>query len=407
MTGSPLTAPWLAVVGIGEDGLDGLAPPARAQFDAAEILVGGTRHLAMVPDDGRPRLCWPSPLTALIETLAGWRGQRVCVLASGDPQWFGVGTTLSRHFSAAEMVIIPNVSSFSLACARLHWPIDPVECITLHGRRLDSVGRTLQPGARIVALSTDGTTPAALAALLVRHGYGASRLTVLEHLGGPAERRIESTAATWTVPVVADLNTVAIECPAHPEARLLPLVPGLPDAAFAHDGQLTKREVRAITLAALAPVPGQLLWDVGAGSGSVAIEWLRSHPRNRAIAIERDPQRGERIQSNAANLGVPALKLVAGLAPAALTGLEPPDAIFVGGGVATPGLIAACWAALSAGGRLVANAVTLEGEAVLYTHWHQFGGDLRRLAISHAEPIGGCTGWRAAMPVTQWAAIKP
>jgi len=328
------------------------------------------------------------------------------VLATGDPMHFGIGVALARRVPAAEMTIIPAPSAFSLACARLGWPLPEVATLTLHGRPRDLLNFYLQPGARLLVLSENAATPAAVAALLSAHGYGGSRLTVLEHMGGSKERIRSLAADHWQANDVADLNTLAIECIADPGARLLPRVPGLPDSAFHHDGQLTKREIRAVTLASLAPIPGQLLWDVGAGCGSVGIEWMRSDPSCRAVALERDEARRRLIADNAAALGVPKLEIVAGTAPEALHALAAPEAIFVGGGASHGGMIETCWAALKPGGRLVANAVTVEGEASLAAWRARFGGELTRIAVVRAEPVGPYGGWRPMMPVTQLAMIK-
>ncbi len=398
---------WLAVVGIGEDGLAALSPTARALIDTAEVLVGGARHLAMVPEGCAERLIWDRPLSRTIEAIAGRRGRRVVVLASGDPLWHGVGVTLARHFPSEEMTILPQPSAFSLAAARLGWPLADCAAVTLHGRPLDTLRLHLAPGRRVLALSEDGGTPRAVAALLTELGWGPSRLTVFSHLGGSREAVAGEEAQSWGDRRAADLNTIAILCHAAPGARALPLLPGLPDDAFEHDGQLTKREIRAATLAALAPLPGETLWDVGAGCGSIAIEWLRAGEGRAAIAVERDPARAAIIARNAAALGVPALRIVAGTAPEALVGLPAPDAVFVGGGVGEPGLLPALWRALPPGGRLVANVVTAEGEARLLD-WHgRHGGALTRIAVSRAEPAGRRHLWRALAPVTQLAVAKP
>ncbi|HYD69959.1 precorrin-6y C5,15-methyltransferase (decarboxylating) subunit CbiE [Azospirillum sp.] len=399
--------PWLTVVGIGEDGLDGLSEAALRAITAAEVLVGGARHLAMVPDAGCERLVWPSPFDSMVDELRKRKRLRVVVLASGDPMLFGVVPVLLRHFDLSEMTVLPGLSAFTLACARLGWARAWVEGLTLHGRPVDLLHPAVQPGARILALSSDGTTPAKAAALLRARGYGPSRMVVLEHMGGPRERRVEATADTLPDGPFADLNTIAIECVAAPGAPLLARVPGLPDDAFRHDGQITKREVRAVTLAALAPVPGQTLWDVGAGCGSVAIEWLRTHPKCNAVAVEHRADRLALIADNAAALGVPNLRVVEGRAPDALADLAPPDAVFVGGGLTAPGVAEACWNALPTGGRFVANAVTLEGEAVLIALHRRLGGSLTQVAVSRAAAVGGFTGWQPMRPVVQFAAIKP
>ena len=398
--------PWLTIVGLGEDGLDGLTPAARALVDRAEVLIGGARVFAMVPEDGRERLIWPNPLSAMIGEIAARRGQRVCVLATGDPLHYGIGVALAKNIPIEEMIVIPAPSAYALACARLGWSRAEVETLTLHGRPLELLHPAVQPGAKILLLSNGAETPAEVAGLLRDRGYGASRIVVLEHMGGAQERRHEGTAGDWDAREVAEFNTVAVDCVATPGAALLPRAPGLPDDAFRHDGQMTKREVRAITLAALAPVPGQLLWDVGAGAGSVAIEWLRSDPRCRAIAIEHNQDRIALLAGNGSALGVPGLEIVAGAAPAALEGLAAPDAVFLGGGLRTSGVFEAAWAALGPGGRLVANAVTLEGAAAL-ARWHEeHGGELIRIAISRAGPVGGATVLRPMFPVTQLRLIK-
>ncbi len=405
-------APWLSVIGLGEDGLDGLAPAARDLLATAQVLVGGARHLAMVPQDGRERLTWTSPLSLLLDEIQARRGQRICVLATGDPMAYGVGVSLAKRVAADEMVVIPGVSAFSLAAARLGWNLAEVETLTLHGRPLALLEPAIQPGNRLLILSEDGATPAQVCRALTARGFGPSRVVALAHMEGSSERHDEARADAWPDAPVADLNTLAVECRAGPEARVLPRTPGLPDEVFRHDGQMTKRETRAMTLAQLAPGPGQLLWDVGAGCGSVAIEWLRAARGTRAVAIERKAGRLAMIAANATALGTPQLRIVQGEAPGALDDpavqdLGPPDAVFIGGGTGAPGLIEACWSVLAPGGRLVANVVTLEGEAALQEAQGRWGGGLVRIAVSRAEPVGRYRGWRPSMPVTQWSAIKP
>ena len=398
---------WLSIVGIGEDGFSGLTPIARALIAQAEVLVGGNRHLGMLPaNDTREKLAWTSPIETSLEAILQRRGQAVCVLASGDPMCYGIGVTLTRRLAATEMTIIPAPSAFSLACARLGWSSTDVETVSLCGRDPALLHTVLYPGARILVLSAGQHTPALVAAQLTQRGFGPSSLIVLEHMGGAHERLISGTAASWDAKEVAALNTIAITCVAAPGVTGWSRCAGLPDAAYHHDGQLTKREVRAITLAALAPLPGQLLWDVGAGCGSIGIEWMRSHPRCRAIAIEPHPARLRYIADNAAALGTPDLMITAGEAPAALQELPPPDAIFIGGGLTTEHLLATCWQALHTGGRLVANAVTVESEQALLQWHNQCGGELTRIAIQRAEPIGKFLGWKAMVPVTQWVVTK-
>jgi precorrin-6B C5,15-methyltransferase / cobalt-precorrin-6B C5,C15-methyltransferase len=396
---------WLSVIGIGEDGLAGLTPAARAIVEQAQVLVGGKRHLALVPDSAAERLAWRTPLADTLPEIAVRRGQRVVVLASGDPLWYGVGALLVRHFGREEILILPNCGAFSLAAARMHWSLADCVPLTLHGRPLERLALFLTPGARLLILSENGETPATVAAYLTARGWGESALTTLEHMGRPNEHRREGIAATWSAAHVADLNTIAVECVAGPGARPLSRLAGLPDDAFRHDGQITKRAVRAATLAALAPLPGETLWDVGAGSGSIGIEWLRGGG-GRAVAIERVAARVALIAENAALLGVPELEIVAGEAPAVLRDLPTPDAVFLGGGSGSPGLFDAVWDRLRPGGRLVANAVTVASEA-RFAAWHQArGGRLVRIAVSEAEPLGGAQSWRALLPVTQVTLVK-
>ncbi|OYX87860.1 MAG: cobalamin biosynthesis bifunctional protein CbiET, partial [Xanthobacter sp. 35-67-6] len=324
--------PWLSIVGIGEDGALGLSPAAAALIRAAEKVFGGARHLALAGDlvtgTATP---WPSPFSDGITAVLAARGQKVCVLASGDPFLHGVGATLARHVPADEMRVIPAPSAFSLAAARLGWPLAQTEQVSLHGREIGRIRPFLQPGARVLALTSDGAGPGQLAGLLSALGFGATRLTVLEALGGPQERVRVVEAAGFDLDDVGPLNVVALEVAAAPDAPVLPLTCGLPDDMFAHDGQLTKREIRAMTLSALAPRQGERLWDVGAGAGSVAIEWLLTHPSLSAIAIESNPTRAERINQNAQALGVPHLEVVVGTAPDAFAGLARPDVVFIGG----------------------------------------------------------------------------
>ncbi|MFE7661140.1 precorrin-6y C5,15-methyltransferase (decarboxylating) subunit CbiE [Streptomyces celluloflavus] len=488
-------------MGIGADGWDGLPGASREALRTAETLIGGARQLALLPAEcAGERVAWPSPLRPAVPgLLAAHAGRRVAVLASGDPMFYGIGRTLTEVLeeavtvmsdgpaphtapSAPRLRVLPHPSSVSYACARLGWPVEETEVVTLVGRPAENLLAALYDGRRVLVLSAGAGTPAEVATLLRAHGYGPTRMRVLQQLGGDRERTAEGTAAEWppetrdaitaahhpadadplnvtpadadppnVTPADADppnvtpavgivppndatpaagiapldaipidtaplnvtpadidpLNVIALDCVREPGTLRLSAVPGLPDAAYEHDGQLTKRHVRAATLAALAPAPGELLWDIGGGSGSIAIEWLRAHRGCRAVSVERDPVRAERIGRNARALGVPALRVVTGRAPAALAGLPTPDAVFIGGGLTVPGLLAACWDALPAGGRIVANTVTLESEALLADWYRRYGGELVRLAVAHAVPVGGFTGWRQAMPVTQWTAVKP
>jgi len=393
----------ISVVGIGADGWDGLAKPSRSSLKAAEVILGGPRQLALLPQSvTAERVELPSPLMpGLSETLSRLATQRVAVLASGDPMFFGIGATLVRMVGAGRLTVLPHPSSVSLAAARLGWPLDAVDVVSLVGRPLQSLYPALQPGQRLFVLVSSADGAQRVRDFLRERGYGSSPTTVLAQLGGPLEQ--------VSVPDGEHdpLAIVAIECCADDGTLVLPRTPGLPDDAFEHDGQITKREVRAMALAALVPIPGQILWDVGAGSGSVGIEWMRTHPGCHAIAIEPRADRRERVARNADLLGVPGLEIIAGTAPEALAGLPTPDAVFVGGAVSVPGVIEECLDALDSGGRLVANAVTLETEQVLGEWYATLGGSLTRLAVQRAEPVGGFTGWRPAMPVTQWAYRKP
>jgi precorrin-6Y C5,15-methyltransferase (decarboxylating) len=402
---------WLNIIGIGAGGLDDLNPSSRILIETAEILVGGERHLAMVTNDEARKLAWAFPLDNILETMRAARHQRVVVLATGDPMSFGIGSTLTRHFDITEMHILPAPGAFSLTAARLGWPLHGCTCLTLHGRPLELLHHHLLPQARLLILSHDGTTPGKVAGMLCAAGFGPSRIHVFENMGAPDESSHMLLAEDWEGSPVADLNTVAVECIAGPQARFQPRVTGLPDDAFVHDGQMTKRFVRAATLATLAPLPGQHLWDLGAGCGSVAIEWLRAAQDvqgqgARATAVERDPARAAMMAQNANLLGTPFLDMITAENETAIAGLDDPDAVFIGGGLSQGPLVEMVWERLREQGRLVANVVTLEGERALLEAHARYGGELSRIAISHAEPVGGLTGWRPAMPVTQWAVVK-
>ncbi|WP_217206916.1 precorrin-6y C5,15-methyltransferase (decarboxylating) subunit CbiE [Streptomyces sp. AC550_RSS872] len=399
----------VTVVGIGADGWKGVPDSSRAALADAEVVIGAPRQLDLLPPRCTgERIAWPSPLRPAVPgLLAAHAGRRVAVLASGDPMFYGIGRALTEVLGAGAVRVLPHPSSVSHACARLGWPLEDVEVVTLVGRPAARLAAALHEGRRLLVLSADAGTPAEVAALLRDRGYGPSRMRVLEQLGGEKERTtVSTTADEWREAPGAPLNIVAVECHRTPDAPRLGAVPGLPDAAYEHDGQLTKRHIRAATLGVLAPAPGELLWDVGGGSGSIAIEWMRTHPSCRAVTVERDPVRAERITRNADRLGVPGLRVVTGAAPDVLAELPTPDAVFIGGGLTAPGLLDACWEALPAGGRLVANTVTLESEALLADAHRRRGGELVRLAVAHAVPVGGFTGWRQAMPVTQWAVQK-
>jgi precorrin-6B C5,15-methyltransferase / cobalt-precorrin-6B C5,C15-methyltransferase len=393
----------VTVVGIGADGWTGLPPRSKTVLEQADVLVGGPRQLALLPDavPGR-RVPLPSPLRpGLSELVAAHASAALVVLASGDPMFYGIGSTLIGILGAARVRVLPHPSSVSLAAARLGWPLEEVSVVSLVGRPRELLHPVLQPGRRVFALTAETTAAAGIQKLLDDRGFGGSQVMVLADLGGEQEAVGPAAGRPHS-----RLAIIAIDCRLEAGAAPLPCVPGLPDDAFEHDGQITKREIRALALAALAPVPGQLLWDVGAGSGSVGIEWMRVHPASRTIAIEPRPDRRERMVRNAAALGVPGLVVVPGSAPGALSGLPRPDAVFIGGGVTDDGVVRACWDALAAGGRLVANAVTLEGQAVLADWWRRTGGTLTRIGVERAEPLGTFTTWRPALPVVQWSVHK-
>ena len=398
---------WLTLLGINEDGVDGLSPTARRLLAEASLVIGGARHLALAdPLITGQRRAWPRPITEAPALLAAHRTESVVALASGDPFCFGVGPLLTRDLEAQEWRCQPMPSCLSLACARLGWALQEVDVISFCGRPLAALAALLQPGRRVLALSADASTPAEVAGLLRARGFGSSRITLMEALGGPQERVRNTTAADFDL-AAHPLNLLAITLTSEPGVAIHAAAPGLDDAAFAHDGQLTKSEIRAATLAGLAPHPGALLWDIGAGSGAVGIEWMRQHPANRAIAIDRRADRLERARANAKALGVPGLVCVAGAAPAALAGLPRPDAVFIGGGATAPGLVEAVWAALAPGGRLVANAVTIETETLLFAESARLGGSLARLDVARLDTIGSFRGFRPAMTVTQWKVTKP
>lgn len=399
-----MSTAWLHIIGMGADGIDSLMPASRAALESAEIIVASERLHGLTSTLEVDRLTWPSPFDMMVDQIVALKGRRVAVLVTGDPLWFSVGARLGREIDASEIVYHPQLSAFQLAAARLGWSLADVETVTAHGRPAEQILPFVAPSAQMLVFTAGAETPGQVAQLLTDRGYGESKLVVFSDLGAETEARAEGYAATWDAEVGA-LNTLAVECIAAPEAQVLSRVPGLPDEVFTHDGKMTKAETRAVTLAKLMPQRGALLWDIGCGAGSVAIEWMRAAPDAKAIGIEPLADRRAVAAANALSLGVPKLELVAGKAPEALEGLPLPDAIFIGGG-ASPLLFEAAWEALNPLGRLVANAVTLESEAVLNAMHRQFGGSLTRIAISRAKPVGPYHGWHMFMPVTQLALIK-
>ena len=399
-----VNVPWLHIVGIGEDGLNGLTPATRTVVEAAEIIVGGERHHALAATVSAVRIPWPTPFNTMVETLKSYRDQRVVVLVTGDPLWFSAGARIGRDLPAEEIVYHPQLSAFQLAAARMGWSLADVETLTVHGRPVEQMIAFIQPDQRLIVLTTGAETPAQIAAFLSERGFGQSKMTVLAAMGGEHEARFEGTAATWNH-IVPAFNTLCIDCIAAPDAALLPRVPGLADDLFISDGTMTKRDIRATTLAKLMPMRGALLWDIGTGCGSVAIEWMRAARYARAIGIEPRADRRAMAAQNALALGVPRLQLIDGKVPESLENIEAPDAVFIGGGLSRETFDAA-WSALRPLGRIVANAVTLESEAELIALHREFGGDLVKLQTYRADAVGTRTGWRPSMPVTQWSLIK-
>jgi len=397
--------PWLTVIGIGEDGMDGLSAEARGLVENAEIIIGGDRHHKLSSNVKAERVAWPSPFDAMIDKMKSYRGRRIVVLVTGDPLWYSVGARLTKAIPAGEIRFFPQLSAFQWASCRMGWSIPDIETLTVHGRADSQILPFVAPGVRMILLTQNAATPPSISSLLTGRGFGQSRITALAALGGPHEKRFDGTAESWDIEV-PDFHVLAIECVAGPDAVFYPRGGGLPDEAFAHDGQLTKQDVRATTLAKLCPYADALLWDVGAGCGSVGIDWMRAARGARAIAIEPNESRREMIADNARNLGTEKIEIIAGEAPEALAALAQPDAIFIGGGLTQDGVFEACWQALHEGGRLVANAVTLESEARLAELHDRLGGELVRISVQKAEPIGNYRGWRAAMPVTQWCVVK-
>ncbi len=396
---------WLDIIGIGEDGVAGLSTEAASRLEAAEIIVGGDRHHKLALNETAERIAWPSPFDVMIDEIKKHKGKRIVVLVTGDPLWYSVGARILKAIPAEEIRFQPQLSAFQLASARMGWSLPDCETLTIHGRADSQILPHIAPNVRLLVLTQNAESPSNVAKLLVERGFGKSKMTVLAAMGSDDEARFDGIADDWTH-AVPDFHTLAIECIADQDAKWYPRIGGLPDEAFSHDGQLTKRVVRVATLSALAPYPDALLWDVGAGCGSIAIEWMRAARGAQAIAIESNTDRQAMIAENARLLGTEKIRIVGGVAPDGLAGLEPPDAIFIGGGVTGEGVFEACWKALRPGGRLVSNVVTVEGEARLMTLREQHGGKLSRISVQHAEPVGRFSGWKPLMPVTQWAVKK-
>ncbi|NKB51450.1 MAG: precorrin-6y C5,15-methyltransferase (decarboxylating) subunit CbiE [Rhizobiaceae bacterium] len=397
---------WLTIIGIGEDGVDGLSANALEVLERAEVIIGGQRHHGLSPNITAQRINWPSPFDALIDEIKSYQGRRIVILVTGDPLWYSVGARILRAIPADEVTFFPQLSAFQWASARMGWSLADCETVTVHGRADSQILPHMAPGVRMLVLTQNADTPAALAKMLCDRGFGGSRMVVLAALGGDREERFEATAENWNH-VVPDFHTMAIECIAGENAQWYPRTGGLPDQAFVSDGQITKQDIRAATLAKLAPYPDAILWDIGAGCGSASVEWMRAARGAIAVAVEEKPERVKMIRENTVQLGAEKMRVIEGNAPADLQGLPQPDAVFIGGGLSGDGVFEAAWSALRPGGRLVANVVTLEGESRLIDLHGEYGGEIVRLSVQKAESIGPYRGWRAAMPVTQWSIIKP
>lgn len=398
---------WLTIIGMGEDGWAGLSARARHEIENAEVIVGSARLLAFLPKINAEIHEWPQPFSAVVDRIKPLAGRRTVILATGDPLNYGVARKLMEFIPFTEMDIIPHLSAFSLAASRVGWSLPDCDTLTLHGRHAANIEAFIQPDVRLLVLTADASTLAEVARRLTARGFGQSEITVLENMGGAREKQSRFIAANPPAVHYSDLNTLAIHCVASPEAKVFSRLGGLPDEAFEHDGQLTKREVRAATLAALAPTPEKLLWDVGAGCGSISIEWMRAARGCEAIAFEHDAKRLEMIAANADALGAPRLKVVAGEAPETLHGQPAPDAVFIGGGIWIPGVFETAWEALKPGGTMVANVVTIEGELHLYDLHEKYGGDIVRMEVSNLTYVGRLRALRPRMAVTQWRARKP
>jgi precorrin-6B C5,15-methyltransferase / cobalt-precorrin-6B C5,C15-methyltransferase len=445
---------WLHIIGVGEAGVDALPQASRLIIGYAETILGPERFLRQVEqvltgatppefdetsdlvakrnfeaiarallEDGQPSQAvghprqsqpdmpelieWEGGLDRMIAQVKRLRDTPTVILASGDPMWFGIGATLSKHLDAGEFEAHPHPSAFQLAAAVLRWPLQAVSCISLHGRPAELIVPHLVPGSRILALTSDADTARQVADILSARGYAESMMTVLENLGGPEERITSAMAVDFDTSIIGDFYVLAVDCAPGSEALLLPPLPGLPDDAFAHDGQLTKREIRAATLSKLVPLPGALLWDVGAGSGAIAIEWMRAAREAEAIAFESDEERLQLIANNALALGVPNLRIDGGEAPQSLSGMPSPDAVFLGGAVSDEEIFEVCWNALKPGGRLVANAVTIDGETALYARQEQHGGELVRIETAVLDTIGEHRVLKPRLAVLQWSVTKP
>lgn len=407
---------WLTIIGIGEEGETHLSETAKNQLQKASLILGSSRQLNLIPTERSPnatRETWPSPMMPRLDQLRNDRPENTVIIASGDPLCWGIAEHFITHLKQHELTIIPSVSILTRVAAEMQWPLNQIQSLSLCSQPLENLALYLQPQNKIVLLSATNTDPARVATFLIEKGFSNSEITVLENLGSETQSIYKSTANELAISQpAAKLNSLAITLIADATTRIISTHPGLPDQCFEHDGQMTKQNMRAITLAHLRPLPAQYLWDIGSGSGSIAIEWLRTGNATKATAIEQNQTRADRAKNNAANLGVPHLDLINGKAPDCLENLPAPDAIFIGGGITTNGLLEKALQSLKPGGRLVANTVTIEGEAKLIESYKSNGGNLTQIAMTNADPIGPSAnakfhGWRPQMPITQWVYIKP
>ncbi len=390
--------PWLTIVGLGEDGPDGLSPASLRALHEAEIIMGAARHVALLPDVSAQVITWPVPFSDGVPVLMSHKGKRVVALASGDPFWHGAGSVLVKDLTADEWRTLPAPGTMSLAAAALGWPLEKTPTFGLHAAPFARLSPHLHNGVLLLATLRDGNAVGELADWLTQAGFAQSTLHILEALGGPRQR-----VRTCSLNAVPDdiQHPVCVGLEVGGTELGMPLASGRPDALFENDGQITKRPVRALTLSALAPRAGEHLWDIGGGSGSIAIEWLLSGSQLSATTIEINETRAMRIAENAQNLGVD-LTVVTGAAPAVLEGLPHPDVVFIGGGISEE-MLDWLWSNLGHGTRLVANGVTLEAE-ILLAQWHAAkGGGLMRIELSESKPLGRKRGWKASYPIVQWS----
>lgn len=392
--------PWITIVGIGEDGPDGLSPASLAALKTADVVMGANRHLALLPMLDGEKIDWPVPFADGLPILRGLKGQEVVVLASGDPFWFGAGSVIAREFPPEDWTVLPAPSCFALAAARMGWAVERTICLGLHAQPLSNIRPYLAKNARILTTLRDGDALKNLGEYLTKIGFADSAVSAFQALGGPRETRWDGRAQTAEEHGLHHPLCVAITSAG--SGRALPVSSGISDGFFLSDGVMTKRVVRAATLSALAPQRGEMLWDIGAGSGTIAIEWLLADPACTAVAVEPRDDRIALIKQNAQNLGVARLQIIAGSGPLVFNDLPDPDVVFIGGGL-NGEMLRALEDRLKSRTRIVANTVTLEGEHVLIAAHQRFGGELIQINIAEADVLGGKTGWKPARPIVQWS----